>query len=105
MNTTKLPQTTEAHAVGVPVEREVRPARNVDALRLQHADTGPGLRWFIRRGATTWFDRGFKTKARASAWIADHGPAIDWRCGYLFRLRGDSRDVQIVSRRGEPVRA
>ena len=82
------------------LEPGVRPARNVDALRIQHADEGPGLRWFIRRGATTWFNRGFRTKARASVWINDHGHSLDWRSGYCFRLRGDARDVEIVDRRG-----
>lgn len=92
-------------AVAGPVEPIVRPAREVDALRLQYADEGPGLRWFIKRGATTWFNRGFRTKARASDWINDHGPALDWRCGYVFRLRGDPRDIDIVDRHGNVARA
>ena len=94
-----------APAVGSPVERMVRRARDGDALRIQYADEGPGLRWFIRRGATTLFTRGFRTKARASIWINDHGHAIDWRVGYLFRLRGDERNIEIVDRRGNVARA
>jgi hypothetical protein len=102
--------TNDAHespgaAGGAPLQRGVGPARNVDALRLSTADKGPGLRLFIKRGATTWYSVGFKTRKAASEWIDSHGRDLDWRCGYLFRLRGDARDVQIVSRLGEPVRA
>lgn len=95
---------------GVPMtEKVVGPdgsalSEGLGALRIQYADQGPGLRWFIQRGATTWFNRGFKTKAQADAWIADHGHALDWRVGYLFRLRGDRQDVQIVDRHGRPPR-
>lgn len=96
-------KTDNRPAVAGQVEPSVRPARNVDALRLSGADKGPGLRLFIRRGATTWYSVGFKTKKAASEWIDSHGRDLDWRCGYLFRLRGDGRDVQIVSRMGESV--
>jgi len=96
---------TTTAAGGAPLERGVRRARTVDALLIQAADEGPGLRWFIRRGATTWFNRGFRTKARANAWISMHGHALDWRAGYLFRLRGDARDVEIVDRHGNVARA
>ena len=87
------------------VDVNVRPARDADALRIQYADNGPGLRWFIRRGATTWFNKGFKTKASASSCINDHGHHLDWRVGYTFRLRGDERDVEIVDRHGNVARA
>lgn len=72
-----------------------------ESLRTQAMDEGPGLRWFVLRdGALPFPDRGFKTKARASAWIDAHAEAheLDWRVGYLFRLRGDPRDVSIVDR-------
>lgn len=88
-----------------PVGVNVRHEREADKLRIQYADNGPGLRWFIKRGATTWFNKGFRTKARASAWINDHGNSLDWRSGYLFRLRGDARDVEIVDRHGNVARA
>ncbi|WP_018079351.1 hypothetical protein [Thiobacillus denitrificans] len=91
-------------AVAASLDLGVRPARNVDALRIQYADQGPGLRWFIKRGATTWFNRGFRTKALADAWIKDHGHALDWRAGYVFRLRGDACDVEIVDRHGNVAR-
>ncbi len=71
-----------------------------DKLRINHADTGQGLRWFIRRGATTWFNRGFKTKASADEWIKSHGQDLDWRAGFMFALRGDPRNVLIVDKNG-----
>ena len=93
------------HIAQGPVDVNVSSARNAGALRIQYADNGPGLRWFIRRGATTWFNKGFRTKAKASAWINDHGLHLDWRVGYTFRLRGDARDVEIVDRHGNVARA
>lgn len=84
-------------------QREGAPPR--ERLRLEQAERAPGLRFFVKRGATTWYSVGFKTKASASAWINSHGDDLDWRVGYLFRLRSDARDVQIVSRQGTPVRA
>ncbi|MBK6616345.1 hypothetical protein [Ottowia sp.] len=85
---------------GDAVERAAR--RGVpDALRLGHADKGPGLRYFIKRGSTTWYSVGFKSKSAASAWVDSHGDALDWRAGFVFRLRGDARDVLIVNRQGE----
>ena len=57
-------------------------------------------RWFLRRGATTKFNRGFRSKSDADAWIDAMGRRLDWRAGYVFRLRGDSVDMAIVDRRG-----
>ena len=58
-----------------------------------------GCRWFVRYGAATKFNRGFNTKAQASNWI-DALEGLDWRSGFLFRLRGDDYDVQIVDSKG-----
>lgn len=90
-------------AVGGPVQRMVRPG--AEALGISRAQKGDGLRYFIRRGATTWYSVGFRTKHDAGLWIDSHGDALDWRAGYLFRLRGDARDVQIVTRKGEALKA
>lgn len=57
-------------------------------------------RWFVRRGATTRFDRGFRSKDDAGNWIAAFGSRLDWRVGFLFRLRGDNTDIEIVDRQG-----
>ena len=58
-------------------------------------------RWFVRYGARTWFDRGFRSKEQASQWIEELGESVDWRVGYMFRLKGHEFDASIVNRRGE----
>ena len=62
-------------------------------------------RWFVKRGATTWFNRGFRSKAEANSWINSHGTALDWRSGFLFRIRGESMDIEIVDRIGNRAKA
>ena len=62
-------------------------------------------RWFVRRGATTRFDRGFRSKGDASNWINAFGSRLDWRVGFLFRLRGDDADIEIVDRQGNRAQA
>lgn len=57
-------------------------------------------RRFVRRGATTRFDRGFRAKGDASNWIDGMGTRLDWRAGFTFRLRGDDVDIVIVDRKG-----
>ena len=59
-------------------------------------------RWFVRHGDETFFDRGFKTKEEASQWI--DGCKLDWRVGFLFRLRGDTKESKIVNSRGIPAK-
>lgn len=57
-------------------------------------------RYFVRRGATTKFNRGFRNKKELDNWFdALHAcGALDWRVGNLFRLRGDDLDMEIVGR-------
>jgi hypothetical protein len=57
-------------------------------------------RWFIKRGDTVEFSRGFSSKGAASEWIANLGRRLDWRAGFVFRLRGDNVDMFIVDRDG-----
>lgn len=57
-------------------------------------------RWFVRRGSKTVFTKGFRSKTEASNWIDDFGRRLDWRVGFLFRLRGDDEDIEIVDRAG-----
>ena len=68
----------------------------------EHASPPPGLRYFVRVGATTRGDRGFRSLDAADAFlvraIAAHG--LDWRVGWLVRLRGLEVDVEIVDRKG-----
>lgn len=57
-------------------------------------------RWFIRRNGVIHLERGFQSKAAANEWIAGLGHRVDWRVGYRFRLRGDTCDMDVVSRTG-----
>lgn len=57
-------------------------------------------RWFLKRGATTKFDRGFASKDSADKWINAFGARLDWRAGYSFQLRGDSVEMSVVDRQG-----
>lgn len=45
------------------------------------------------------FERGFRSKLDAENWISNLG-SLDWRAGFVFRLRGDSVDTEIVDRNG-----
>lgn len=60
------------------------------------------VRWFVCRGTSTNLNlgRGFRTKDDASQWIDSFGYRLDWRSGFLFRLRGDDCDMSIVDRAG-----
>ena len=76
-------------------------------LLLERCGRQKGNRWFVRHGARTHFGHGFRSKAEADEWIDAHRRAglMDWRVGYRFRLRGESDDVLIVNRHGEPLSA
>ncbi|WP_338924469.1 hypothetical protein V0M98_33175 (plasmid) [Pseudomonas silesiensis] len=57
-------------------------------------------RWFVKHGATTRYDRGFRSKAEADAWINAFGRHLDWRAGYVFRLKGGQYDISVIDRQG-----
>ena len=59
------------------------------------------FRWFVRYGAKTMFDRGFRSMDEASRWIDNSGRRLDWRAGFVARLRGDDKDIEIVDRKGQ----
>jgi hypothetical protein len=60
-----------------------------------------GARWFLKQGENTLsLDKGFKSKDNASLWVESLGRSLDWRAGYVFRLRGGKEDLKIVSRDG-----
>lgn len=61
-------------------------------------------RLFVKRGSIVWQDRGFSSKSEADNWINNFGRALDWRAGFVFRLRGDDTDIEIVDRQGNRVR-
>ena len=68
---------------------------NFDEVPLQDK-----CRWFVRRGSEVNLNRGFRSKNEASAWINNFAYRLDWRAGFVFRLRGDNVDMAIVDRRG-----
>lgn len=62
-------------------------------------------RWFVRRGDTVKYERGFRSKLDASNWINAFCERLDWRVGFTFKLKGDSVHMEIVSRQGEVAKA
>lgn len=73
---------------------------DADLFSFEEVPLQDKCRWFVRRGATTQFNRGFRSKDEASLWINTFGHRLDWRAGYVFRIRGDGVDMAIVDRRG-----
>lgn len=57
--------------------------------------------WFIRLGATTKFNCGFRSQDDADRWINVLGHLLNWKVGHVIRLRGVVEDLAIVNRRGE----
>jgi hypothetical protein len=63
-----------------------------------------GCRWFVRHGESTRFDRGFLSKSEADAWIKSLGYLVDWRAGFSFQCKGDSKILVIVDRAGSEAK-
>lgn len=62
-------------------------------------------RWFVKRGDVVLMNAGgFASKSEASDWINSFGWKLDWRSGYLFRLKGDDVAMSIVDRKGIEAR-
>ena len=59
------------------------------------------IRWFIKYGDET-LDVGFFTKSDVDDWIRKHD--IEWRAGYLFRIKGDNKDLEINNKDGNQPR-
>ena len=64
-----------------------------------------GARYFIRRGASTNYVHGFRSKAAVEDWLdsLNAGGALRWRVGPMFRLHDDDVHMQIVRRDGRPM--
>jgi hypothetical protein len=56
-----------------------------------------GARRFLSEDGKIDKSRGFTSKDYASLWIESLGREVDWRAGFIFRLRGCSNDLEIVS--------
>lgn len=57
-------------------------------------------RWFVKCSGKVMYDRGFHSKAEASAWIDAFGSSLDWRAGFVFKIKGSQAEALIVSRSG-----
>jgi hypothetical protein len=71
---------------------------------VQNAPVTTGARWFVRQGGKNGqveLGKGFASKKQASEWINDFGGKLDWRAGFVFRLKGDTVDSEIVDRAGK----
>lgn len=80
---------------------------NVDIFNPEELPNEPGKRWFVRREETgdssiggVVPDAGFASRAGADQWIIDLGRRVDWRAGFLFHLKGDSKNMRIVDKYG-----
>lgn len=78
-------------------------ASNLELLSVgnQSFITDKRARWFLQKGTSISMVKGFSSKENASLWIESLGRKVDWRAGYIFRLRGGSEDYQIVNRDGK----
>jgi len=70
-------------------------------FRLEEVTRKTRLRWFLQRGTTTYHERGFRSKRDVRNWIESLGERIDWRAGFVFRLKGDTCDTSFVDRYGK----
>lgn len=90
----------ERHHRNKPVDRDVCGLNPIPA---------PGVKrpyLFVRCAKDGLVDcaKGFSSKKGASEWIDSHGRSLDWRVGFLFRLRGATHDHEIVDIDGKSVR-
>jgi hypothetical protein len=53
------------------------------------------IRWFIKYGDEI-LDVGFFAKSDADDWIRRHD--MEWRVDYLFRIKGDNKDIEIINK-------
>jgi len=60
-------------------------------------------RYFIRYQATTKFNRGFKSKKEINKWLKNlfEKYSLEWRVGYLIKLRCLDSEFEILDKRGK----
>jgi hypothetical protein len=78
-----------------------RPVPTSSMFDLSEVPQEPRPKWFVQREGAVDMTRGFSSKASADAWIKGFGRRLDWRAGYVFRLRGDTAEMTIVDRNGK----
>jgi hypothetical protein len=93
-------------AADIPARLPITPERpTVELFSFNEIPSHARARWFVKRGAVTERQRGFASKDAASDWITEFGYRLDWRSGFVFRLRGDTVDMHIVDAHGTTARA
>lgn len=93
-------------AADIPARLPVTPERpTVELFSFNEIPSHARARWFVKHGAVTERQRGFASKDAASNWINEFGYRLDWRSGFVFRLRGDTVDMHIVDAHGTTARA
>lgn len=75
-------------------------ASHPEHLKIETIPQLKGRRLFVKYGDKVWSDRGFRSKKEAGEWIDSHWRVMDWRAEFVFRLRGDATDIEIVDRKG-----
>lgn len=60
-------------------------------------------RYYVRRGAVTKYNRGFRTRVEVDAWIESFGDMLEEQDAKILRikLKNDPVDIFIVRRNGE----
>ena len=80
-------------------ERPALPSENPLAAHLSKLPRRTGIRWYVKRGSSTYFERGFHNKAQANEWL--NKLPLFWRVGWAFQLYGDDKQCEIVNIRRE----
>jgi len=64
---------------------------------------GKYCRYFVKKGAVTKFNRGFRSRKDVDAWIEGFGEFIEEQDAKILRIRleGSYGDIYIVNRAGE----
>jgi hypothetical protein len=58
-------------------------------------------KWFLRTNNITISAKGFTTKLYAALWIESLGDRVDWRDGYVFRLKDGVENIEVISIDGQ----
>jgi len=65
-----------------------------------------GNRWFIKVGAATVYNSGFKSIEQFEEWIKEefNKRGIDWRDGYVWKYKDYDRTFHLVNKLGKEAR-
>lgn len=84
----------------------VQPTPESPLFSLAEVPKQSGARWFLERQSQVYTAGGFRSKSEASDWIDSLGRSrLDWRAGFVFKLRGDVGEMKIVDRHGVVAKA